>query len=187
SQHRVGGHDRGAVGTGRCHGDPQTGLRRGQSAYRVTLAVSQAATSSAEPPHTDPGLGIYNSRYLYDSLARETARARHSSRSVSLIIAGLDELQQIIETHGQDTSAALLQHAVNLTRSALRQGDWMARHEEREFAIVLPETHLDGAYSAAERMRRRCTENPFALPTSQLIFTASFGVACIDMNAACSE
>src|SRR5256885_2084291 len=123
--------------------------------------------TSADLPLTDSWLGIFNSRYLYEALAREIVRARHGGWSLLLIIAGLDELQQITNAHGQHTGAAVLQHAINLTRSALRHADWMARHEEREFAIVLPETHLDGAYSAAERMRRRCTENPFALPASQ--------------------
>jgi two-component system cell cycle response regulator len=129
---------------------------------------------------TDPQLGIPNSSYLFRTLPLDAARCRSRGQSLSVVMADVDRLKQINETHGHETGDAVLQHVVTLMRLALRHADWMARYGGEEFVIVLPETHLDGAYSAAERMRRRCAENPFVLQTSQVVVTASFGVACID-------
>jgi len=129
---------------------------------------------------TDPLLGIFNSRYLQETLPREAEFARTSGQSLSIVLVDLDHFEWIRDTYGQQTGDAVLQHTVNLTRSALRHADWMARYGEEELVVVLPGTHLDGAYAAAERMRRRCAENAFVLPTSPLVVTASFGVACID-------
>jgi len=58
--------------------------------------------------------------------------------------------------------------------------DWIARYGGEEFVIVLPETPLLGAHAVAERMRRLCSETPLQLPETQLLVTASFGVATID-------
>jgi two-component system cell cycle response regulator len=133
---------------------------------------------------TDVLLGIFNRRYLDETLPLATARARSTGRSLSVVTADIDRLRHINEIHGHATGNAVLQHAVSLMRSSLRRADWMARYGGQEFVVVLPETHIDGAYAAAERMRRRCAEKPFALPAGQIIVTASFGVACIDALAA---
>jgi two-component system, cell cycle response regulator len=129
---------------------------------------------------TDPQLGIFNNRYLYQTLPVHAAHARSGGQSLSVVMADVDHLTEINTTHGHETGDAVLQHVVSLIRSALRHADWVARRGGEEFVIVLPDTHLDGAYAAAERMRRRCAENPFTLPASQFVVTASFGVACID-------
>ena len=108
------------------------------------------------------------------------ARARRDSHPLSVIIADLDQLTTINNTYGEDTLRAVLGQIFGLARSTLRQSDWLARYEGQEFAIVLPETHLEGAYAVAERMRRLCAETPVVLSDNQLVVTASFGVACMD-------
>lgn len=133
---------------------------------------------SAEHPQTDPLLKIFSNGYLYEALPKEAARALLSGQSLAIIVAAIDDFQQIDQAGGHGD--AILQHVVNLTRSTLRHADWMARHENDGFVVVLPATHLDGAYAAAERMRRRFAERPMTLPASKLIITASFGVACVD-------
>jgi diguanylate cyclase (GGDEF)-like protein len=95
-------------------------------------------------------------------------------------MADLDHFKKINDTHGHQTGDLVLQHSVKLARSALRGSDWIARYGGEEFVIVLPETPLLGAYAVAERMRRLCSETPIELPETQLLVTASFGVATID-------
>jgi len=130
---------------------------------------------------TDPLLGIFNDRYLYETLSVQTAQAHRTGQSLSVVMADVDRLKQINDSYGRTTGDAVLQHIVGMMRATLRQADWMARYGGDEFVAVLPETHLDGAYAAAERMRRRFTDTPFILAaTTHLSLTASFGVACID-------
>jgi two-component system, cell cycle response regulator len=137
----------------------------------------------ADAELTDPLLGIFNNRYLYETLPLVAGRARAGGRSLSVVMADVDRLKHINAAYGHGTGDAVLQHVVSLMRSSLRHADWMARYGGEEFVVVLPETHIEGAYAAAERMRRRCAEKPFALPPSQVVVTASFGVACIEATS----
>ena len=158
-------------------------LARLEAGRRVVLleqSLRDANTQIERLSVTDPLLGIFNRRYLHDRLPQEAARARRNDHSLSVVMADLDHFKKINDTQGHHAGDAVLQHAVNLVRSALRQSDWMARYGGEEFVIVLTETHIQGAYAVAERLRRMCVENPVSLPTGPLTVTASFGVSSID-------
>lgn len=121
-----------------------------------------------------------NRRYLHEQLPQEAARARQSGDSLSVVLADLDHFKKINDIYGHQIGDLVLQHAVGLARSALRQSDWMARCGGDDFVLVLPGTPLLGAYAVAERMRRLCAETPIELSHTRLVVTASFGVATID-------
>jgi diguanylate cyclase (GGDEF)-like protein len=123
---------------------------------------------------------IFNRRYLHERLPQEAARSRRYGQPLSLVRADLDHFKKINDTYGHQTGDLVLQHAVNLARSALRVSDWIARYGGEEFVIVLPDTPLLGAYAVAERVRRLCSETPVELADTHLLVTASFGVATID-------
>jgi diguanylate cyclase (GGDEF)-like protein len=133
---------------------------------------------------TDSLLGIFNRGYLHERLPQEAARSRRCEQPLSLVMADLDHFKRINDTYGRQIGDLVLQHAVNLSRSALRGSDWIARYGGEEFVIVLPETSLLGAYAVAERVRRICSETAVELPETKLLVTASFGVATIDGVAA---
>jgi diguanylate cyclase (GGDEF)-like protein len=129
---------------------------------------------------TDPLPGVLDRRYLHERLPQEAARSRHVGQPLSLVRADLDHFKKINATYGHHTGDRVLQHAVELMRTALRASDWLARYGGEEFVIVLPETPLLGAYAVAERIRRLCCETPMEIPESKLLVTASFGVATLD-------
>jgi two-component system, cell cycle response regulator len=129
---------------------------------------------------TDPLLGIYNRRYLHERLPEEAARAQRYGASLSVVMLDLDYFKNINDTYGHEAGDAVLQQCVTTARSTLRSSDWMARYGGEEFVIVLPETHIQGAYAVAERVRRQCAETPISIPTGQVSITASFGVASLE-------
>jgi diguanylate cyclase (GGDEF)-like protein len=146
-----------------------------------------ASTGIGQLSVADSLPGIFNRRYLHERLTQEAARARSCGQSVSVVLADLDHFKQINDTYGQQSGDRVLQHVIAVARSALRQSDWMARYGGDEFVIVLPETTLLGAYAVAERMRRLCAESAVELADTQLVVTASFGVATIDGVPASNE
>jgi diguanylate cyclase (GGDEF)-like protein len=158
-------------------------VARLDAGHRVVLleqSLREANAKIARLSVTDPLLGIFNRRYLHDRLPQEAARSRRYGESLSVVMADLDQFKKINDTYGHQTGDAVLQHVVTLARSALRQSDWIVRYGGEEFVIVLPETPLLGAYSVAERMRRKCAETPLEIPERKIVVTASFGVATID-------
>ena len=70
---------------------------------------------------------------LHERLLQEAALARRRGQSLSVVMADLDHFKKINDTYGQQTGDIVLQHAVALTRSALRQSDWIARCGSEEF------------------------------------------------------
>jgi diguanylate cyclase (GGDEF)-like protein len=155
-------------------------LDAGRRVVLLEQSLRDANTQIERLSVTDPLLGIFNRRYLHERLPQEAARSRRYGQSLSVVMSDLDHFKKINDTYGHQAGDAVLQHAVSLARSALRQSDWMARYGGEEFVMVLPETTLLGAYSVAERMRRLCAETSVEIPETKLVVTASFGVATID-------
>ena len=90
---------------------------------------------------------LHGWRYLRAQLGNEFARARRFQHSLSLVL---------VEVGGSDGDDRNVRSCYHLLADAFRaRVDWIARHDERTLALVLPETDLDGALRTAERMRDR--------------------------------
>jgi diguanylate cyclase (GGDEF)-like protein len=181
--HAVAGLRAGANDFIRKPADETELVARLDAGRRVVLLEQSLRDANTQIEHlsvTDPLLSIFNRRYLHERLPAQASRARRYGNSLSVVMADLDHFKKINDTFGHQIGDAVLQHAVKLARSALRQTDWMARYGGEEFVIVLPETPLLGAYSVAERMRRLCSDTPLQIAETKLVVTASFGVATID-------
>ena len=159
-------------------------LARLDAGHRVVQLEKSLRDANAQIERlavTDPLLGIYNRRHLHTVLPQEIARARRYERPLAIAIADLDHFKSINDRYGHHTGDAVLQHAVRLAQSALRQRtDWIARYGGEEFVIVLPETDAHGAVAVAQRIRNICMETPAVLPAGRIFVTASFGVAALD-------
>ena len=64
-------------------------------------------------------------------------------------------------------------------QSQLREVDLLARVGGEEFAILIPDTHLNGAFQLAERVRKCLMIQELADGGDIIRFTASFGVAAL--------
>jgi diguanylate cyclase (GGDEF)-like protein len=97
--------------------------------------------------------GALNRRALLNQLGNELARSYRTGHTFTLAIVSVDHLEQILDSHGQETARLILrQFALEFSR-LLRTLDVFGRTAANEFAIVMPTTWLDQSRKAIVRIR----------------------------------
>ena len=101
----------------------------------------------------DPLTGLFNRRYLEESLNREIHRAGRAGRTVSLAMLDLDRFKHFNDTFGHQAGDLLLKEVASAIRTRVRAGDLACRYGGEEFSIIIAEVDADGAYKCVESIR----------------------------------
>ena len=137
---------------------------------RVRRKVSEMATR-------DEVTGLYNRRYFMEALERERSRAERHGKALSLCMMDLDFFKSVNDKLGHGAGDLVLADVGRITREWSRQSDLPCRYGGEEFAVILPETSLQGAQIACERLRQRVADNQVPWRTGPIRITVSIGVA----------
>jgi diguanylate cyclase (GGDEF)-like protein len=113
---------------------------------RLFATLSQMAA-------TDDLTQLANRRKFSEALRLELARSRRNNLPLALILADIDHLKQINDTHGHPAGDAAIRHVADALQRGRRETDLAARLGGEEFALLLPQTDRNGAVRAAERIR----------------------------------
>ena len=103
----------------------------------------------------DPLTGLFNRRYMEESLEREFSRANRNKSSVAIIMIDLDHFKQFNDTFGHLAGDALLRAFGDLLKRSTRGQDIASRYGGEEFAVVLSDSNLAGALQRAENLLRQ--------------------------------
>ena len=98
----------------------------------------------------DPLTGVYNRRYLEETLEREIRRAERTHHTVGLIIFDIDGFKRFNDTFGHEAGDAYLRELGSLLRDRFRREDVVCRYGGDEFVIVLPEASLEVTMQRAQ-------------------------------------
>jgi diguanylate cyclase (GGDEF)-like protein len=138
---------------------------------RLHRAVEQQAI-------TDHLTGLANRRRFSESLGLEVSRAERFGGSLALVLADLDDFKRVNDRYGHQVGDEVLRRFADLMRESMREFDLAARHGGEEFAVLLPETDLDGGVHLAERLAEALRVARFANRAGEAFtVTSSFGVA----------
>jgi diguanylate cyclase (GGDEF)-like protein len=103
----------------------------------------------------DPLTGLFNRRYMEETLEREVRRARRAERAMAVLMLDVDRFKDVNDTYDHDAGDALLRALGQCLRENLRREDIACRYGGDEFVLVLAEAELEGAARRAEELRQQ--------------------------------
>jgi diguanylate cyclase (GGDEF)-like protein len=101
----------------------------------------------------DPLTGLFNRRYLEETLEREFNRAARKNLSLGVVMLDIDQFKRFNDAHGHAAGDAVLKAISEVLRGQVRGSDIACRYGGEEFMLIMPEAGLDAARERAERLR----------------------------------
>ena len=101
----------------------------------------------------DPLTGLFNRRYLEETLAREERRAARADTPIGIIVFDVDHFKRLNDSHGHDAGDAVLRSLGALLQAHVREGDIACRYGGEEFVIALPGASIEIVCQRAEELR----------------------------------
>jgi len=132
--------------------------------------------------------GLFNRRYLGETLEREMRRSKRKDAPLALIMLDLDHFKRFNDTYGHEAGDNLLRALGIFLKNHIRQEDVPCRYGGEEFVLILPETTLAVALKRAEEIREKVPQLPVN-QRGQLLesATVSLGVAIFPDHGATGE
>jgi diguanylate cyclase (GGDEF)-like protein len=110
---------------------------------------------------TDDKTKVYNHRYLIGRLNLEWRRAQRYVRNLSVMMIDVDEFKGYNDEFGHVKGDKVLAEVATILTSLSRDIDVVARYGGDEFAVIIPETDLNGAAILATRIEERMAKHRF--------------------------
>ncbi len=101
----------------------------------------------------DPLTGLFNRRYLEDTLGRELHRAHRRNSPLGVAMLDLDHFKQFNDSFGHHAGDSLLRELGQLLRDKLRKSDISCRYGGEEFVLILPDSSLADTQQRVEQIR----------------------------------
>jgi diguanylate cyclase len=158
-----------------------------ESSRLQILQLQHNLERSEEAGMQDVVTKIGNRRFFDAAFAEELDKARRTGADLCLALGDLDRFKLVNDRFGHLVGDRMLRLFAEILVKNVRGHDRVARFGGEEFAVMLPETNLDQAVEAVERIRRileskQWTVEPSGEPVGKV--TVSFGVAKLRVNEA---
>lgn len=101
----------------------------------------------------DPMTGLFNRRYLEESVPREIERCQRRNMSLAVLMLDVDQFKLFNDTHGHAAGDALLTGVGQTLLGMTRKEDLACRYGGEEFTVMLGEIDEAGALQRAEEIR----------------------------------
>lgn len=156
-------------------------------AEQVSLAIAnlQLRKTLRQQSIRDALTGLYNRRYLEESLTQAIAQAQRHDQAIGVIMLDIDHFKQFNDTYGHPAGDHVLQTVGELLSARMRGSDIACRYGGEEMTLILPESSLAQAQLKAETIRRAIARLELTYNGQHLgVLTASLGVASFPQHGA---
>ena len=149
-------------------------LERLASQIATPVENSRLYTSAEQRSRVDELTRIFNRRHFDESIQQEIDRHTRYGNTMSLIFLDLDNFKNYNDHLGHPEGDKLLTTLGQLIKDTMRTVDIAFRYGGDEFAVIMPHTASDDAFTVAERIRGKICAS---MASKQINITASIGLA----------
>lgn len=131
----------------------------------------------------DPLSGLYNRRFMEETVQREILRATRRRSQIGIIMADIDNFKLFNDTYGHTAGDMCISHLGKFFKQRIRGSDIACRYGGEEFILILPESLPRDTLKRAEILRQEVKKLEFIFQ-GQFIgsITISLGVASYPAN-----
>lgn len=152
---------------------------------RLTQQLQQIEALQAqlrEQSIRDPLTGVFNRRYLEESLRRELANAKRKKESLSVVMLDIDQFKSFNDVYGHAAGDTVLRTLSAILLESTRASDIVCRYGGDEFVIMLPGTTAEVARKRIDECRLRFAQTPFEFNGQRLHSSISAGITSFPSN-----
>jgi diguanylate cyclase len=129
---------------------------------------------------TDELTGLPNRRAFVQRLDQELSRSQRTGQPLAMVLLDIDNFKAINDRYGHYVGDMILRGYAQSMVPEIRQHDLLARYGGEEFVLLLPETLLDDARNALDKLGRRIRREPLDVGDTLIdLPTFSAGIACL--------
>lgn len=126
----------------------------------------------------DPLTGLFNRRYLDETLPRELSRCQRSGEPLAVAMLDLDYFKHFNDVYGHEAGDKVLERVGLTLRHSLRDSDIACRYGGEELTVVMPGSSLDDAQTRLDTLRQTIRQLHLRYRDGELpAITISIGVA----------
>lgn len=126
----------------------------------------------------DPLTGLFNRRYMEETLDREISRASRSGQPLGIIMMDIDYLKRLNDTYGHDGGDMMLRALGSFLQQNVRKADVACRFGGDEFLLIMPNAAPNIVIDRAELLVKEVQNIKVSFSAkAEGKISASFGVA----------
>ncbi|WP_161993250.1 sensor domain-containing diguanylate cyclase [Lacisediminimonas profundi] len=154
---------------------------------RAEDALKELQARLREEAIRDPLTGLFNRRYLEETLSRELSRAAREGHPVSVLMMDIDHFKKLNDTYGHQAGDDVLRAIGTMLLQHARRSDIPCRYGGEEFLVVLPHMTRDAARERADHVREDFARQAIDAQGQQVRSTICIGVAAYPADGETAE
>jgi len=154
-----------------------TRLASGAEVFRARADAAHLREDLNRQTRVDDLTGVMSRRFFFQQAHRECSRARRYGHHLSCLMLEVNHFKLLCSNISDAAGEAVLRSTANIIGQWTRDSDLIARFADSKFAVLLPETGLDGATTVREKLQTALHAHKWTFEGGELPISVSVGEA----------